>query len=273
MRTNFNTAVNNAYESGRWKEFQELKDIFPNLQYNAVMDERTRDDHAALNGIVRPVDDPFWDTYMPPNDWNCRCSVSQKMANETTKKELNKPIPSINLPKEWQKNSGKTNDIWQKWLGGKELKPTDWKEANLRPIQEMVKKGVKAPDLLTFSSIEEYKNYFNKNIVGNYIDFTGNPYIINEEFFTKIISKGSRTQQRLERMDWLKPIIEDADEIWGQSRKNANYQTYIKAFKDTKGGFGVINMKNGLINTYFEADSFSYVDSHRNGILLYSKEK
>lgn len=41
------------------------------------MDERTRDSHRALNGIVRPVDDAFWKTYFPPNGWNCRCEAIQ----------------------------------------------------------------------------------------------------------------------------------------------------------------------------------------------------
>ena len=35
------------------------------LQYIAVGDELTRDDHEALNGLVLPINDPIWDSITP----------------------------------------------------------------------------------------------------------------------------------------------------------------------------------------------------------------
>ena len=32
-----------------------------------------RPHHQALNGVVRPADDAFWQTHYPPNGWGCRC--------------------------------------------------------------------------------------------------------------------------------------------------------------------------------------------------------
>mgnify|MGYP000246292363 CR=1 FL=1 len=38
----------------------------PYLMYDAVMDEATRDEHAAWDGTVLPVSDPWWNTHTPP---------------------------------------------------------------------------------------------------------------------------------------------------------------------------------------------------------------
>ncbi|MBQ7855294.1 MAG: hypothetical protein IJ352_09820 [Muribaculaceae bacterium] len=32
---------------------------------------------AALHGVTLPIDDPFWDSFLPPNGWNCRCTAVQ----------------------------------------------------------------------------------------------------------------------------------------------------------------------------------------------------
>lgn len=34
-----------------------------------------REEHAELNGITLPADDPFWREYYPPNGWRCRCTT------------------------------------------------------------------------------------------------------------------------------------------------------------------------------------------------------
>jgi SPP1 gp7 family putative phage head morphogenesis protein len=76
-RAEYNHAVNSSMMISRWQQFQEEKDITPNLRYEAIMDARTRDSHRNLNGTIRPIEDPFWQTYFPPNGWNCRCEAIQ----------------------------------------------------------------------------------------------------------------------------------------------------------------------------------------------------
>lgn len=63
-----------AFNASNWRVAQEDADT-THLQYLATEDDKVRDSHLALNGIVLPKDDPFWDTHMPPWEWGCRCRV------------------------------------------------------------------------------------------------------------------------------------------------------------------------------------------------------
>lgn len=82
LRTIFRTNLQTAYAAGQWAEIQETKADAPYLMYDAVDDDRTREEHAAWDNTVLPADDPWWQSHMPPNGWNCRCSVIQLSADQ-----------------------------------------------------------------------------------------------------------------------------------------------------------------------------------------------
>ena len=63
-----------AFQASNWRVAQEDADT-THLQYLTMEDDRVRPSHAALDGLVLPKDDPFWDTHTPPWDWGCRCRI------------------------------------------------------------------------------------------------------------------------------------------------------------------------------------------------------
>lgn len=109
LNAEYNHAVASSQMIAKWESIVEDSETLPYLMYDAVMDERTRDDHAQLNGIVRKWDDSFWDTYFPPNNWGCRCDVKQLDEDATPTS-----VPNVVPPKPlFRTNAGKTGTLFQ----------------------------------------------------------------------------------------------------------------------------------------------------------------
>ncbi len=71
VKTIFRTNIQTAYSVGRYRRYQEASEERPYWMYDAINDSRTRPTHAALDGKVFPAGHKFWDTWWPPNGFNC----------------------------------------------------------------------------------------------------------------------------------------------------------------------------------------------------------
>ena len=80
LEAEYHHAVGASQLAAKWQKYEAEKDLFQ-LRYRATIDERTRTSHRGMHGITLPVDDPFWDSYLPPNGWRCRCGVLQVPAD------------------------------------------------------------------------------------------------------------------------------------------------------------------------------------------------
>lgn len=106
--TIFRNAIQTNYNAGRWEQQWAARDVFPYLMYSAINDARTRDAHRALSGIIRPIDDPFWQTRTPPLGHNCRCStiaLTEKQAQRRSSVDtgLNQPVtPEMHADPGWE---------------------------------------------------------------------------------------------------------------------------------------------------------------------------
>lgn len=77
LRAEYRTAIGQARNARAWNKFEAQKETFQLLRYNAVSDDNICPICEPLDGITLPVDDPFWDNFMPENHFNCRCLVEQ----------------------------------------------------------------------------------------------------------------------------------------------------------------------------------------------------
>lgn len=102
VETIFRTNIQTAYQAGRLKQMEDQVERFPYWEYDAVMDSRTRPTHAAMDGKIFPADHSFWDTWYPPNGFNCRCTVhavhKQVMEEESLTVETHDPTGELIEP-------------------------------------------------------------------------------------------------------------------------------------------------------------------------------
>ena len=75
LQTEYNHATQSSRIARKWQDAVGDADLYPNLKYVTAGDERVRHSHRDLNGAIYPINDPFWNTYTPPNGWGCRCSI------------------------------------------------------------------------------------------------------------------------------------------------------------------------------------------------------
>lgn len=102
LQAEYQTARTAAQMAEKWQRLQESKDLFPNLKYRTVGDDRVRPEHERLNGIIKPIDDAFWNRYYPPLDWRCRCDVvaTAEDVTEENEKDLPQPVLKGNVAKD-----------------------------------------------------------------------------------------------------------------------------------------------------------------------------
>lgn len=123
LKTIYRANMRSARAAGQWDRIQRSKRALPYLVYLLGPSERHRPTHQAKSGLVLPVDDPFWQTWYPPNGWNCACHVRQITRREAESRGIGqspripmrdtfnprtgeiKPVPS-GIDPGWESNPG-----------------------------------------------------------------------------------------------------------------------------------------------------------------------
>jgi hypothetical protein len=73
LKTIYDTNLRTAHAEGQWERIQRTKDALPYLHYAHTHSPHERPEHAAWDGLVLPVDDPFWASHFPVKAWGCKC--------------------------------------------------------------------------------------------------------------------------------------------------------------------------------------------------------
>ena len=107
LRTEYNTAVRSARSAANYRDALRSKETYPNLEYLKSTSSEKREEHLEWVGTVLPIDHPWWDSHLPPVEWNCKCSF-----RPTDKPATDVPTSSgEEIPPVFRNNPGKTGEF------------------------------------------------------------------------------------------------------------------------------------------------------------------
>jgi hypothetical protein len=110
LKTIYRANMRSARAAGQWDRIERTKHALPYLVYLLGPSERHRPAHAAKAGLVLPVDDPFWETWYPPNGWQCKCHVRQITRREADERGVSES-PELPMREVFNKRTGEIKTI------------------------------------------------------------------------------------------------------------------------------------------------------------------
>lgn len=113
LRTEWNTSVSNSQSARDWNNLME-DDTIEFIEYITQEDVLVRASHGRLNGARYPKGHSFWNSYFPPNGFNCRCFTANH-DEDTTQKTIKTPPEfgvADDMPKMFGVNPGKQQIIF-----------------------------------------------------------------------------------------------------------------------------------------------------------------
>jgi hypothetical protein len=114
LKTIYDTNLRTAHSEGQWERIQASKQSFPYLQYDGNNSEHPRLQHAAWDGMVLPVDDPFWQSHMPVKEWGCKCRAIQMTGGMLERRGLTvSDSPKVPMVAYTNKRTGEVQQIPQ----------------------------------------------------------------------------------------------------------------------------------------------------------------
>lgn len=100
LSAEYNHAVASAQMGANWQRL----DLSGNGKYSTAGDDRVRDSHRVLDGIIAPWKSEFWAIHYPPNDWGCRCDAFDAPSGSTKTDLSSLSLPTI--PPMFRGNAG-----------------------------------------------------------------------------------------------------------------------------------------------------------------------
>lgn len=239
QKTEYDTAVLTAESASTYRRLMSKRALFPFWKYVTAGDDRVRDEHRAIDGVVLPFNDKRWDKIYPPNGWKCRCHVAPILKNEVTQEIVDNSRKRVDeyfgttdwkmaLQQGWGINRGKRAEIFTanqmyirkfpnmaaKYM--KKIKPSDWGLEN--SMKKLI--GEDRPEVVPYTgTAEQWWNDRAVEVDGQLMlqvkDYRGKSWYMtkaNYDVHTTNIKKSR--DFRTKYLNNIDDVLLDPDEVW-----------------------------------------------------------
>ena len=284
LQTEYDAVVRGTVMGTRWMDIEDQKDVTPYLEYVTAGDDRVREEHKELSGIIEPVDSPFWSQYYPPNGWNCRCSVSQLTEHQALHKDYKDEDTSGNMKFAgkrvpdpfWRKNTGKTaileadKTAYIESVPGKGNKQLGAVDNYGMKSAERIMTNANLPVADRFSKHDFEKWWQGQEESGqvHMKDCEGFPVKFDSDFAKHLIKNG---ESHFGVSGEISKVLKNPDEIWAQNKGSKRGQDWLKIYLKYYKGKPIVLVVDhqGLAKSLYEIDGD--IESFRKGILIKKK--
>ncbi len=110
LKVIYDSNMRSARAAGQWERIERTKKALPYLEYRLGPSEHHRPAHEAKAGLILPVDSSFWNSWMPPNGWACKCWVRQVTRAEAERRGVSEE-PEVPTRTWTNTRTGEVQDI------------------------------------------------------------------------------------------------------------------------------------------------------------------
>ena len=292
LKTEYNLSVAVGQNSAAFARAFADQDIIPNVQYITAGDNNVRTVHALLDKKIFSLKDPEALRLWPPNDYGCRCEMTQYphsvgKEQRTSGKEATKLLGDGWSNSQFGINRGDLKQIFTnkqlyhsiKGMPEK-LNSMNYKDTfGLHPYSS-IKKGLRPLPLDKSITPDNVKELFridgkqgNKAFMG-FEDYLKRKIILKDDVFNTHTSDNKYTNNnelRHQLFPHIKSILSNPNEVWLHEYKKGIFQSrYIKFFGD-KAIIVDTNLNNNLEITSWHMMKADEIQK-RKGLLIKQKE-
>lgn len=239
QKTEYETAVLTAESASNYRRLMAKNELFPYWKYVTAGDDRVRDEHRALDGVILPFNDKRWDKIFPPNGWKCRCHVAPMMKHEASVEMVEKSRKRVDAyfktydwkmaeQQGWGINRGKRGEVFssnqmyiRKFPGMaakymNRIKPSDW------GLENSLKKltGTGRPEVVPYTgSAEAWWKSRTVTVDGEEMlivkDRLGRSWYMKRSDYDIHTTNVKKSRDfRTKYLSCIDEILSDPDEVW-----------------------------------------------------------